>query len=71
MAECGFYSSVEQPALGRELTDVGAPYRLSVTPAVPLVRAPRLAEHNEEVYKGLLGLSDERFVELLAEQVIY
>jgi len=53
LRERGFYSTVDQPALGRELTDVGAPCRLSVTPAVPLVRAPRLAEHNDEVFAEL------------------
>ena len=38
---------------------------------LPLRRAPRLGEHNEEVYRGLLGLSEEKFVELLADDVIH
>ena len=39
-----------------------------VTP--PLRRAPRLGEHNEDVYRGLLGLSEAEFVELLTDRVI-
>jgi len=36
----------------------------------PLKRPPALGEHNEQVFKGLLGVSDEDYVELLAGDVI-
>ncbi len=48
----------------------GQPSRLDGrSPA--LGRAPLLGEHNEYVFKELLGVSDERYVELLVDQVIY
>ena len=37
----------------------------------PLRRAPHMGEHNEPVLKGLVGLSDEEYAELLADGVIY
>ena len=36
-----------------------------------LTRAPMLGEHNEEVYKGRFGVSDERFVQLMVDEVIF
>jgi benzylsuccinate CoA-transferase BbsF subunit len=36
----------------------------------PLKRPPTLGEHNEAVFKGLLGVSDDDYVELLAGEVI-
>lgn len=48
---------------------LGQPFGLSETPARPLMPAPCLGEHNEYVCTKLLGLSDEEFVELLAEGV--
>lgn len=35
-----------------------------------LKRPPNMGEHNEEVLKGLLGITDQRYVELLIEGVI-
>ena len=35
----------------------GAPYRLSETPWRLARPAPRVGEHNDEVYRGELGLS--------------
>jgi hypothetical protein len=37
----------------------------------PLRRAPRLGEANEYIYKQLLGVTDEEYVQLLAGDVIY
>lgn len=37
----------------------------------PLRAAPRMGEDNETVYRGLLGLSEEEFVGLMAEGVIH
>jgi crotonobetainyl-CoA:carnitine CoA-transferase CaiB-like acyl-CoA transferase len=34
-------------------------------------RAPIMGEHNEYVFKALLGLSEDEIVELMAEGVIY
>ena len=35
-----------------------------------LRRAPGMGEHNEQVYRGLLGLSEDEYVQLLVDEVI-
>ena len=49
----------------------GATVRLSDTPSRIVGPCPALGEHNQEVFGGLLGLSDEVIQGLMAEQVIY
>ena len=41
--------------LGRTLTMPGPFAKMSETPIGPTARAPRLGEHNDEIYGGLLG----------------
>jgi benzylsuccinate CoA-transferase BbsF subunit len=38
---------------------------------LPLTRAPLFGEHNEEVFKNLLGHSEESMAEFIVERVIY
>ncbi len=52
--------------LGRTLTMPGPFAKLSETPLGPSRRAPRLGEHNEEIYRGLLGRSAKELIELRA-----
>jgi benzylsuccinate CoA-transferase BbsE subunit len=52
--------------VGRTLTMPGAFAKLSETPIVLSRRAPRLGEHNEEIYGKLLGRSAEQLTELRA-----
>jgi CoA:oxalate CoA-transferase len=51
-----FFATVARDDTG-PLTYPGAPYRLSRTPWVIRRPAPRLGEHNEEIYAGRLGVS--------------
>ena len=44
--------------------------RLSATPGSVERGAPKLGEHNEEVYRGLLGLSSEELEQLIANGVV-
>ena len=57
------YMDMEEPGL-EKVPVSNAPFVLSKTPARMERRAPRVAEHNEEIYKGLLGYSGEFIREL-------
>jgi crotonobetainyl-CoA:carnitine CoA-transferase CaiB-like acyl-CoA transferase len=65
----GFPVEVEHPELGRAVTYPGAPYRFERTPWRISRRAPRLGEHNDEVY-GALGFDPAELERLRAERVI-
>ena len=66
----GYFTQFEHAHLGRTLTDTGAAYVLSETPAGVPRRAPTLGEHNGELYGGLLGMSEAEIEGLRAEGVI-
>lgn len=53
-----------------ELPQPGIAPRLSRTPGEVKHRAPTLGEHNQEIYGGILGLSDEELATLTADGVI-
>ena len=59
-----YFVTVEHDTLGRALKFPGAIAKLSQTPIGAPRRAPRLGEHNREVYGDLLGLSAERIAHL-------
>ena len=59
LAARNFWIKVEHPELGETITYPGAFLKASGTPLVRRQRAPLIGEHNEEVYKGELGLSEE------------
>jgi crotonobetainyl-CoA:carnitine CoA-transferase CaiB-like acyl-CoA transferase len=65
----GFWESVSHPEAGTWDVD-GVPWRLSRSPAHIRLPAPRFAEHNDYVLRGLLGLSEEEVRELAAAGVI-
>ena len=60
---------VEADGIG-ELLQPGIVPRLTETPGRVTHRAPRLGEHNREVYMGLLGLDAGEYETLRAEGVI-
>ncbi len=63
---------VEQDILGvGKVTFSGIPLHLSETPIVPPEKAPLLGEHNDYVYQGLLGISQEEIRRLVEEEVIF
>jgi crotonobetainyl-CoA:carnitine CoA-transferase CaiB-like acyl-CoA transferase len=61
-----YFVEVQHPSLGRKLTLPGAFAKLSKTPVGPSGPAPQIAEHNHDVYCGILGLSPEQLTELRA-----
>lgn len=56
LAYRGFFMEIDHPAAGR-LKYPGAPYKLSATPWEIRRPAPMLGEHNEEIYRRVLGYS--------------
>ena len=66
LKEREFYTQVEHLELGGTVTYMGAPYKMGETPWRISRRPPLVGEHNEEIYRSELGLSDEelrRFAE--------
>jgi benzylsuccinate CoA-transferase BbsE subunit len=61
-----YFVRVEHDTLGRTLTLPGAFAKFSVTPVGPGRRAPRLGEHNGEVWGELLGIDGARLGRLRA-----
>lgn len=59
----------DYPGLGK-IPMPGIPIKLSLTPGSISLPAPRLGEHNEEVYCGLLGFSRKQLDQLKKKGVI-
>ena len=64
----GYFVMLEHPEIGLHSYH-GAQFKLSKTPA-QLRPAPCLGEHNEYVYKELLGMSADEIADLMAEEVL-
>jgi formyl-CoA transferase len=61
--------SVEHPELGELKMQNVAP-KLSRTPGRVRSPSPMLGQHNDEVYRGLLGMNAERYAQLQAAKVV-
>jgi crotonobetainyl-CoA:carnitine CoA-transferase CaiB-like acyl-CoA transferase len=68
-AEWGLWPTVTHPEIGKQRVD-GLPVHLSETDASLERGAPRLGEHNAEVFGELLGLDDAELEKLRAEAAI-
>ncbi len=66
LAHRGHYWKLQHPVMGLRAYD-GPSFRLSKTPGELTKAAPCLGEDNEYVYKEIVGLSDEEFIDLLAD----
>lgn len=65
----GYLERIRHPELG-EIIVPTTPLRLHGTDKVPTEPAPRIGQHNREVYGGWLGLSDAEIAELEAAGAI-
>jgi benzylsuccinate CoA-transferase BbsE subunit len=66
----GFFRSLHDGALDREVTVPGPPYRLARTPATLRSGAPASGRHNRAVYVDELGLSEGDFCALTSAGVV-
>ncbi|MCX5999644.1 MAG: CoA transferase [Chloroflexi bacterium] len=68
LAARGFYKELTHAEIGAHHYP-SPPFRFSRTSAEPRMAAPCLGQHNEYVYRQILGMSDEEFVDLLSDGV--
>ena len=68
MKERGFYVWLEHPEAG-EIAHDGLTFALSRTPG-EIRRAPLMGEHNDYVYREILGLSEEEVNRLITDGVL-
>jgi len=64
-----YFETIDDPVLGR-IRIPGAPLRLSSHRPEPSRPAPRLGEHNREIFCGRLGLNDRELADLKAAGTI-
>ncbi len=69
LAARDYFVDIEHPDLGR-VRNLGAPFKLPASPGGPVRPAPRLGQHNAEVYGELLGLGSGELASLRAGGVI-
>ncbi|MBI2887780.1 MAG: CoA transferase [Chloroflexi bacterium] len=65
----GFFKQQELPGVGA-FPHPGPVYKMSKTPLKEPRRAPTLGEHNEYVYKTVLGYSDQEYEQLKRDQQV-
>jgi len=68
-ADRGYFVDIDHPDAGT-LTYPGLPFRLSDTTLESPTHAPRLGQHNEEVFGGMLGFTVAEVSDLRAQGVI-
>ncbi len=69
-AERGFVIELDHPEVGRRAV-AGLPAKFSAMPEPPWFPAPLFGQHNDYVFKELLGLDDDSVRRLMEEKVIY
>lgn len=65
-----FFVGIEHPEVGRLDKFPSSPYRFSKTPWSLERPAPLLGEHNEEIFQGRLGLTEEETADLKQSGII-
>jgi len=63
------FVEIEEPDLGKRTT-IGLPWKLEPGPGAVCFRAPMIGEHNDYVFKELLGLGEAEVAELVKEGVV-
>ena len=70
LLERGYFVEIDHPEVGPRMTP-GIPVKFSGMPDLNYYPAPILGQHNEFVFKKIVGLDDETYDRLVAEKVIY
>ena len=64
-----YFVDVTHPIAG-DIKFPGAPFKLSKTPAQFNSTAPTLGEHNKEIFKSVLNLTEEQIVNMRSAQIL-
>jgi benzylsuccinate CoA-transferase BbsF subunit len=64
----GMYWKMDHPEVG-EFTHLGQSFIMSETPGRPYRPSPLIGEHTQQICSEILGMSDEEFVNLMAQGV--
>lgn len=70
LAARGFFTPMEHPHLGTTLAYPGSPVRTNGPTVGVRRRAPRIGEHNDEIYRNELGLSADALRRLAHEGIV-
>ncbi|HYL57499.1 MAG TPA: CoA transferase [Candidatus Acidoferrales bacterium] len=70
LASRDYFQTVEHPELGASIRYPGPFAKFSATPIQYRRRAPTVGEHNREVYRDEIMLSDREFAELAQKRII-
>jgi crotonobetainyl-CoA:carnitine CoA-transferase CaiB-like acyl-CoA transferase len=65
-----YFEYIDHPETGVMAHD-GAPFKLTKTPGYLGAPAPTLGQHNEQVCKEILGMTDDEIAEALVQQALY
>ena len=66
----GFFTRLEHPELDATFTYPGAPHKLSRSPWKLRSAAPKIGQHNDDVYVGELGIASDELEHLKREGVV-
>ena len=70
LLERGYFVDIDHPEVGPRMTP-GIPVKFSGMPKLNYYAAPTLGQHNDFVFKEIVGLDDETYSRLVADRVIY
>jgi len=70
LKERGFCVEDDHPEAGRRIIS-GFSWHLDRTPGAVRAHAPLLGEHNQEIFSGLLGMSEDEVNNLVSQKIIY
>jgi crotonobetainyl-CoA:carnitine CoA-transferase CaiB-like acyl-CoA transferase len=68
--ELGLFEQIDHHTIGKTWV-VKQPWKLSETPPEPNRAAPKLGEHNDEIFGQSLGLEQGRITQLKEEKVLF
>lgn len=70
LAARGYWETLEHPVMG-PVRSASAPHRWNGQPVSPASPAPLLGQHTREIGHDLLGLSEDEYARLVADEVLW